>query len=246
MKNIIKQNIFLLLFLITSKTFTMQDPNQERSLGAEGNRKRDTQALNTALARNPSRLLGGMPVESPRDPILEEINAMTPGERHAWTRGLTANATPEQRAAYEAQDARLENVAKQAEELRQQAEALNKTLSDPKWEPAATGFNAPKPLIDPASIPAIPFHQRNNPQPSKLPKITPTRIAFALGAIWTATEIGIAYRSFTAEEKAQISYLKFPMLIGLRTCRNMLSRPGQIISLPAKVVALLEKKALGK
>jgi len=203
MKYRIKPILFVALFLITSKAFSMEDRRTGAAGAQEEQIKNDARALKAALERQPSRLGNSVSFESAPDPVLDAINAMTPEERTAYLKNIDD---------FLARREKIETLASKNEDLVLQSEA---------------------------------FLDNSEKKPSKLPKITPARIALALGAAWAAIELKIAYKSFTAEEKARAGY-KFPLLLGLRTGRNMLSRPGQIISLPAKAVVLLEKKGLGK
>lgn len=76
------------------------------------------------------------------------------------------------------------------------------------------------------------FLEKKNDQPSF--QFTPTKMLLtALGA-WTVAEVVIAYNSFNAEEKKNISSLKLPLLVGYRATKNMALRPYQLISYPFK------------
>ena len=52
---------------------------------------------------------------------------------------------------------------------------------------------------------------------------TPGKILINI-LLWNAKEIVVAYKSFTKEEKAQISPAKLPFLVGIRTTKNMLRK----------------------
>lgn len=159
--------------------------------------------------------------------------------------GMPANLTAAQKAQWLAQNQRIDTATEALQNLAIQAKHLEATLArNPTGQRLA---NAPVLPFDPATFARIvaetdaAYAPRNNPAP-RIPEVTLTNLLIAAGITYTAAEARYAYDSFTAEEKANTGNLKLALLVALRTGKNILSRPAQLIGLPSKLFGSLEQK----